>query len=94
MKRRGQQLVNGTALVGRLLRSALDAGVEIRVATAARSLVTDENGRVVGVRLEGPADAYTHARRGVVLATGGFSHDIDRRRELFPGPRPVVNTGR
>ena len=85
VKRRGQQLVNGTALVGRLLRSALDAGVEIRVATAARSLVTDENGRVVGVRLEGPADAYTvHARRGVVLATGGFSHDIDRRRELFP----------
>jgi hypothetical protein len=25
------QLVNGTALVGRLLRAALDAGVEVRV---------------------------------------------------------------
>ncbi|HEY5857719.1 MAG TPA: FAD-dependent oxidoreductase [Aldersonia sp.] len=83
-KRRGQQLVNGTALVGRLLRSALDAGVDIRVATSATSLVTEE-GRVVGVRLQGPDDAYTvRARRGVVLATGGFTHDLDRRAEMFP----------
>ncbi|RQM34395.1 FAD-dependent oxidoreductase [Rhodococcus ruber] len=84
-KRRGQQLVNGTALVGRLLRSALDAGVDIRVATGATALVTDPSGRVTGVRLDGPDGAWTvSARRGVVLATGGFTHDIDRRRELFP----------
>ncbi|MBC2639230.1 MULTISPECIES: FAD-dependent oxidoreductase [unclassified Rhodococcus (in: high G+C Gram-positive bacteria)] len=84
-KQRGQQLVNGTALVGRLLRSALDAGVEIRVGTAATALTTDADGRVTGVRLDGPDGAYTvHARRGVVLATGGFTHDLDRRRELFP----------
>lgn len=84
-KRRGQQLVNGTALVGRLLRSALDAGVEIRVNTAATALATDDAGAVTGVRLQGPGGAYTvTARRGVVLATGGFTHDLDRRRELFP----------
>ncbi|MCZ1072642.1 FAD-dependent oxidoreductase [Rhodococcus sp. A5(2022)] len=84
-ERRGQQLVNGTALVGRLLRSALDAGVDIRVATAATALVTDPSGRVTGVRIDGPGGARTvSARRGVVLATGGFTHDIDRRRELFP----------
>lgn len=83
-KRRGQQLVNGTALVGRLLRSALDVGVEIRVSTAATALVTDD-GRVTGVRLSGPEGRYTvSARRGVVLATGGFTHDLDRRKELFP----------
>lgn len=83
-KRRGQQLVNGTALVGRLLRSALDAGVEFRVSTEATALHTDD-GRVSGVRLAGPEGAYTVvARKGVVLATGGFTHDLDRRRELFP----------
>ncbi|KSZ56410.1 FAD-binding dehydrogenase [Rhodococcus pyridinivorans KG-16] len=83
-RRRGQQLVNGTALVGRLLRSALDAGVEFRVSTAATALVTDNDG-VTGVRLAGPDGQYTvTARRGVVLATGGFTHDLDRRRELFP----------
>ncbi|NDK90289.1 FAD-dependent oxidoreductase [Gordonia desulfuricans] len=81
--RRGQSLVNGTALVGRLLRSAFDAGVQIRVGTAATSLLT-EDGRVTGVRLAGPGDSYTvAARRGVVLATGGFSHDVDLRRETF-----------
>lgn len=48
-KRRGQQLVNGTALVGMMLRSALDLGVEFRVKTSATSLQTDD-GRVVGVR--------------------------------------------
>ncbi|WP_068154838.1 FAD-dependent oxidoreductase [Rhodococcus phenolicus] len=84
-KRRGQHLVNGTALVGRLLRSALDAGVEFRVSTAATALTAADDGRVTGVRLAGPAGAYTvSARRGVVLATGGFTHDLDRRRELFP----------
>lgn len=87
-KRRGQHLVNGTALVGRLLRSALDAGVEIRTNTAATALITGDNNRVVGVRLAGPDYAYSvDADRGVVLATGGFTHDLDRRRELFPrGP--------
>jgi len=84
-KRRGQQLVNGTALVGMMLRSALDLGVEFRVKTSATALQTDDDGRVVGVRLESPDGAYSvTARRGVVLATGGFAQDIDRRRELFP----------
>ncbi len=84
-KRRGQQLVNGTALVGRLLRSALDEGVKIETCTAATSLIINDDGRVSGVRLQGPDNAYTvRARAGVVLATGGFTHDLDRRRELFP----------
>ncbi len=94
-KQRGQQLVNGTALVGRLLRSALDVGVHIRVSTAVTDLTTDGTGRVAGVRAEGPDGAYTvTARRGVVLATGGFSRDVDRRRELFPRTPTGTNTGR
>ncbi len=60
-------------------------GVEIRVSTSATALTTDDSGAVTGVRLAGPEGAYTvTARRGVVLATGGFAHDIDRRRALFP----------
>jgi len=91
MYRRGQGLVNGTALVGRLLRSALDAGVKIRVNTSAIGLLTDEEGGVTGVRVAGPEDTYSvTATRGVVLASGGFSHDLDLRRELFGG----TTTGR
>ncbi|MFT4085488.1 MAG: FAD-dependent oxidoreductase [Nocardioides sp.] len=84
LHRRGQHLVNGTALVGRLLRSALDAGVEIRVRTAAVELLGTDDA-VGGVRLQGPADTYTvAATAGVVLATGGFGHDRDLRRAHFP----------
>lgn len=83
LRRRGQALVNGTALVGRLLRSALDAGVDIRVETTATELI-ETAGAVTGVRLQGAAEAYTvQARRAVVLASGGFAHDADLRQETF-----------
>ncbi|MFC0582817.1 FAD-dependent oxidoreductase [Micrococcoides hystricis] len=83
---RGQSLVNGTALVGRLLRSALDAGVSIRVNTRANELITDATGRIIGVDLEGPEGAYrVKAEQAVVLATGGFSHNAQMRKQHFYG---------
>lgn len=83
--RRGMQLVNGLALVGRLLQAAEDNGVDVRVATRVSDLVTDAAGRVTGVVATGPRGAYTIAARdGVVLAGGGFPQDVERRRERFP----------
>jgi len=83
--RRGMQLVNGTALVGRLLQAAEDAGVDILVSSPVRSLTTDDEGRVTGVTAQTPeGDRRFTARAGVVLAGGGFPHDIERRRERFP----------
>lgn len=83
-RQRGTQLVNGTALVGRLLRSALDLGVDIRVGTAVTGLVRDGS-RVVGVEIPTPnGTRQLTATRGVVLASGGFSGDQQRRRKLFP----------
>lgn len=85
LHRRGWQLVNGTALVGRLLQSAEDAGVEVRVTSPARRLLTDDDGRVTGVVADTPDGEITiHARAGVVLAGGGFPNDVERRRERFP----------
>lgn len=83
--RRNMQLVNGTALTGRLLKSADDLGVDIRVATPAVRLLTGDGGRVTGAVVRGPEGEYTiTAGRGVVLAAGGFPHDAGRRRALFP----------
>lgn len=83
--RKAMQLVNGTALVGRLLQAAEDAGVKIRVSSPARRLLTDDAGRVTGVVATTPEGEMTfRARAGVVLACGGFPHDVERRRELFP----------
>jgi len=84
-RRRGLQLVNGTALIGRLLESALDEGVDIRVSTPVTELLTDNAGRVTGAVAESPDGRLTiRARRGVVLATGGFSASPERRRAVFP----------
>ncbi|MBY6090440.1 FAD-dependent oxidoreductase [Maritimibacter alkaliphilus] len=79
--RRGMDLRNGTALIGRLVRSALDKDVEIRTGVAVRELLVEE-GRVIGVLL--PDGTELRATRGVVLACGGFPRDMARRAGLMP----------
>lgn len=99
---RGMRLTNGNALAGRLAKSAFDLGVPIWLSAPVTRLVVEE-GAVRGaiVTREGKA-IMVRARRGVVLACGGFPHDIARRRELFPhaptgaehfSPAPRENTG-
>jgi succinate dehydrogenase/fumarate reductase flavoprotein subunit len=78
---RGTSLVLGNALVARLLRSALDLGVEIRTRTEVARLLQGPRG-IEGVELGG--GTRLSAGRGVVLATGGFSHDAARRARLLP----------
>ncbi|MGE5088202.1 MAG: FAD-dependent oxidoreductase [Candidatus Levyibacteriota bacterium] len=80
---RGMRLVNGNALVARLAKSAFDRGVELRVSTPVVRLRV-EAGRVTGAVVATPrGEVEIHARRGVVLACGGFPHDPTRKRELF-----------
>jgi 3-oxosteroid 1-dehydrogenase len=72
---RGTRLVLGNALVARMLYSLRAKGVEIAVDTPLQSLV-HEGDAVTGavVRAQGRVQ-HIRARRGVVLATGGFAAD-------------------
>jgi len=81
---RGMHLVNGNALVARLLKSADDLGVRLRAGTAAADLIV-EDGRVTGALAKTREGAALRiaARRGVVLATGGFPHDLARKAAMF-----------
>lgn len=102
LHRRGMQLVNGNALVARLLKSAADLGVQLWEAAPAQRLLI-ENGAVRGAVLATAAGERTvHARHGTLLACGGFPHDAARQQRLFPhaamGQRhwsaaPRTNTG-
>jgi len=78
---RGTTLVLGNALVARFLRSLMDAGVELRRNTEVAALDRNNSGTVCGVTLKGGQGLA--ARRGVVLATGGFMHDPKRRRAFL-----------
>ncbi|TGN88239.1 FAD-dependent oxidoreductase [Bradyrhizobium yuanmingense] len=99
---RGMTLTNGNALAGRLAKSALDLKIPMWLSSPVREL-TVENGTVTGaiVSREG-RDVRVRARQGVVLACGGFPHDVERREKMFPhaptgvehySPGPVGNTG-
>lgn len=84
----GMHFVNGIALTARLMQSAVDRGVDIRVHHNVVELTRDDNGRVVGVRAETPRGIRTfRAARGVVIASGGFSANATMRREYFPHNR-------
>lgn len=83
---RGMQLRNGNALVARLLRSALDRDVVIMTQSPARRLLFAD-GRVSGAVVAHPdGDRAITARRGVVLATGGFTQDAALVAAQFPAP--------
>jgi succinate dehydrogenase/fumarate reductase flavoprotein subunit len=80
---RAMQLVNGNALAARLLKSAADLGVELRTSSPAKQLLTD--GRAVtGAVVESEGQELRIHARATILATGGFSHDVARRKEMFP----------
>lgn len=80
---RSTRLVSGNALAGRLLRSANERGVEIWRESPALELIVD-GGRVAGALVRrGGTNVRVLARRGVVIATGGFSHDRALTASLF-----------
>ena len=101
--KRGIQVTSGNALAARLAKSAFDLNIPIFTETAAKELLT-ENGRVVGLQVK-TADGRVRkiqAKHGVVLASGGFSHDRARLKKLYPhvasggehfSPVPTGNTG-
>lgn len=82
--RRNMQMVNGVALVGRLMQAADTAGARIEVNTRVTELIIDDDGAVTGAWLLSPRGrTKVTARRGVVLATGGYPANVQRRKETF-----------
>lgn len=80
---RDMSLVNGMALIARLASSLEKRGVPIWVDAPAVDLIA-ENGEVKGaVLLRGGKRIRVLARRGVVLACGGFPNDEARKRKYY-----------
>ncbi len=90
-RKRGARLIMGNALVARLLFSLRKKDVRLRLNCSLVELI-GEPGRVEGavVNFNG-TPTRVRARRGVVLATGGFSASKWLRAEFF-APRIVPHT--
>ncbi|AMN43024.1 FAD-dependent oxidoreductase [Rhodoplanes sp. Z2-YC6860] len=83
---RGTRLLMGNALAGRLLASLKAQHVSICVDTALQGLVI-EDGRVTGADIyaDGRPQRLT-ARRGIIIATGGFGGSVERMNDYVRPP--------
>lgn len=74
----------GQALIGRLRLAVKEAGVPLWLGTPMQSLVTDDSGAVVGVVAErGGVPVRIRARKGVLLASGGFEQGEQMRKQYL-----------
>jgi 3-oxosteroid 1-dehydrogenase len=75
----------GQSLAARLRLAMRESGIPLWLDAPMTELLTDANGSVTGAVLE--RDGATQrigARRGVILASGGFDHDLAWRKEQLP----------
>lgn len=80
---RGTRLLMGNALVGRFLKSLLARGVAIEVEAPLVDLIVEDGcavGAVVGLA---PESRRIRARKGIVLATGGYGASEPLRKEVM-----------
>jgi 3-oxosteroid 1-dehydrogenase len=99
--RRREILTNGASLIGQMLKALIDLGggePPLWTNAAVEDLIV-EDGRVVGARIARDGSSLNvEARRGVLLAAGGFGHNADMRRR-YSGDQPnegqwsVANAG-
>jgi succinate dehydrogenase/fumarate reductase flavoprotein subunit len=88
---RGTTLHLGNALAARLYASLLAKGVDVLFGTGVEQLLI-EGDAVRGVRIKDSGGSRAiAARKGVVLATGGFSHDKNLREKFFPAGAGAIS---
>ena len=88
---RGTTLHLGNALAARLYASLLARNVDILFGASVEQLLI-EGDTVSGVRImESSGSRSIAALKGVVLATGGFSHDARLRAKFFPDGAGMVS---
>lgn len=78
----------GRSLIGSLLKGALDRDVNIKINTPGKELVLDDNGAVIGVVAENEdgEKIYIGARKGVVLASGGYEWNQELVKTFLKTP--------
>ncbi|UXM95377.1 FAD-binding protein [Bartonella sp. HY329] len=96
---RGTRVLMGNALVARLFFSLKQQGCMPEFEHSLKELIR-ENSRIIGAKVATPNGIrIIHARKGVVLATGGIANNKELRQSLYPeGTRvqclaPLSNNG-
>jgi 3-oxosteroid 1-dehydrogenase len=81
-----RRLATGCAGVARLRASMQDRDIPLWLNTSMTKVV-DEGGKVLGIEaVRGGQTVRIQARKGVVLAAGGFEHNQEMREQYLPKP--------
>ncbi|MBB5423126.1 succinate dehydrogenase/fumarate reductase flavoprotein subunit [Paraburkholderia sp. JPY158] len=90
---RGTRLVGGNALIARLYKTILDKKIPLWLRAHATRVIV-EDGVVVGAEvIRDGRSMRVCARQGVVIATGGYSGNLEMRREHSRQPTVEVGLG-
>lgn len=76
------------------LKATIDKlGIEVMLNTPGKKLYTNDAGEVIGLLATGQDgnDLNIHAKKGVILGTGGFDYNNDMRSAFLRGPVFVSN---
>ncbi|TNF34792.1 MAG: FAD-binding protein [Gammaproteobacteria bacterium] len=85
--KRSRRITNGCAGIARLRLSMIDRNMPLWLNTAMTQLITDEQGRVIGAEVNRDGKTLRiRARKGVVLAAGGFEKNQAMRDQYLPKP--------
>ena len=82
----------GGFLVDRFSAKLDELGVNIMFDTAATELLTDNEGKICGVKAEGGDASYTFNCKAVILASGGFGANEDMYTQYRPDLKGTVTT--
>ena len=86
------RLTLGRALIGRLRHSMVQKDIPLWLKTSLVELV-QEDGRVIGAICEQEGQRISiRCRKGVLLASGGFAHNLQMRQQYHPRPSDTAWT--
>ena len=82
----------GNYLVDRFSAKLAELGVPVMLNTKATELLADTEGKICGVKAEGPDAFYTFNCKAVILASGGFGANEDMYTQYRPDLKGTVTT--
>lgn len=72
---------SGVELINKFKQKAEDLGIETLVEHDAKELLTDDEGKVIGAKVETPQGEIKVAAKSVIITTGGFGANEDMTHE-------------
>lgn len=80
--------VMGHALIARMLDSVLERGIDLTVSTEVTELKPNSDGSVQLTLKQNGVQKQFQAKGGVILASGGFGRDLNKRKTIYPHGTP------